>query len=320
MTEASKKILFEFQVRRTNQQKENFRTYMRSVFQDKYQYNDDPIKIGKKEHSNIIIGDIEKADIILTAHYDTPRIMPPLIRHCIIKNKLLKCLFSIYKIIILLLYIPIPFIFALKLCSIIGLQFEVSFVLALLFPLFLYLYVLLFLPTNKSNYNDNTSGIITLLETAMYIPVEYRSNVAFILFDNEEKGLRGAKAFKKKNPEISDNKIFVNYDCVAVGSNIILSIKKDVYSDNELNSILTNSFITNNNFTFYLNQYTQFKMGSDYKVFRKSVGIVALKKNKVGVLYLNNLHSRKDINFDINNIDVLVDSNINLIKAVNELI
>ena len=52
-------------------------------------------------------------------------------------------------------------------------------------------------PANKHTANDNTSGVITLLEASLSMPDEDRKQVCFVFFDNEEKGMFGSAAFTK---------------------------------------------------------------------------------------------------------------------------
>lgn len=52
-------------------------------------------------------------------------------------------------------------------------------------------------PANKHNANDNTSGVVTLLEIARSLPESQRGKVCFVLFDLEEAGLIGSAAYRK---------------------------------------------------------------------------------------------------------------------------
>ena len=47
---------------------------------------------------------------------------------------------------------------------------------------------------NRHTANDNTSGVAAVMELMARLPEEQRSKAAFILFDNEEKGMLGYSA------------------------------------------------------------------------------------------------------------------------------
>ena len=70
-------------------------------------------------------------------------------------------------------------------------SFDISY---FLFVVLLWAAIVLMLigPANSSNVNDNTSGVVTLLEIARSIPELHRKNVCFVLFDLEEAGLIGS--------------------------------------------------------------------------------------------------------------------------------
>ena len=74
---------------------------------------------------------------------------------------------------------------------------------------------------NTHTANDNTSGVITIIEAACNMPEEFRDRVCFILFDNEEKGLLGSKALAKKYKNIKQNKLVINFDCVSDGDYLL---------------------------------------------------------------------------------------------------
>ena len=52
--------------------------------------------------------------------------------------------------------------------------------------------LMMFGQANKHNANDNTSGVVTLLEIAGTLPENQRDKVCFVLFDLEEAGMIGS--------------------------------------------------------------------------------------------------------------------------------
>lgn len=75
-------------------------------------------------------------------------------------------------------------------------------------------------PANKHNANDNTSGVVTLLEIARSLPESQRGKVCFVLFDLEEAGLIGSAAYRKAHKKASDSQLVLNLDCVGDGDHI----------------------------------------------------------------------------------------------------
>ena len=72
----SKKILDDFQTRKTKAQKSNFTSFLISELEKNeiYAKSDESGSIIKSR--NIVIGDISKANVIFTAHYDTAPKLP----------------------------------------------------------------------------------------------------------------------------------------------------------------------------------------------------------------------------------------------------
>jgi len=154
MTEISKLILSEYQVRKTRKQKDRFIAMMQT------HYPELRIEEGNFPKSrNLIVGDTEKADFLLTAHYDTcvalpfPNFLAP-------KNFLVS--FS-YAILIML-----PF-FALAVAINVACRFIFESPIlqkGVYFICFFAMFYMVFVggKANKHNANDNTSGVIMLCE------------------------------------------------------------------------------------------------------------------------------------------------------------
>ncbi|MFR3430848.1 MAG: M28 family peptidase [Holdemanella porci] len=84
---------------------------------------------------------------------------------------------------------------------------------------------------NKHTASDNTSGIITIIESAIKLPEDLRDEVCFVLFDNEELGLLGSSAFAKEYKEYLKNKLIINFDCVSDGNDIFFFPTKQIKND-----------------------------------------------------------------------------------------
>ena len=169
--------------------------------------------------------------------------------------------------------------------------------------------------TNKNNANDNTSGVATILTLIEKMGSEQLEKVAFILFDNEEKGLLGAKAYNKAHKTQMQDKLLVNFDCVANGKNIIFIAKKKA-EENAYYSLLKESFAPNNEFSVDFYPLTGSVSNSDYKKFEQGVCCVACKKTKQGILYTPYIHTSNDVVADVKNVEFLSSCSIKYIDKI----
>ena len=142
---------------------------------------------------------------------------------------------------------------------------------------------------NKRNVNDNTSGVATLFT----LMAEYKGNdAAFVLFDNEEKGLLGSKAFAKKHKEILKNKLIINFDCVGNGEHIIFVAKKGA-ENHDLYPLFKEAQNPSEKYQTHFYPMKGSVGNSDYKRFDNGVGVMACKKGKVG-FYTGRIHTNRD--------------------------
>jgi len=230
--------------------------------------------------ANVVIGDLEKAQIVIGAHYDTPpRMFSWFASHPILFNILIVIFFLGLLPIVVLLF-----------------PFEIAFVIHIIILILFFAYLLGFIAIpNKNNYNDNTSGILALLYLMHQIKSE---KVTFVFFDNEEKGLIGSLLFARYLR--SKQKKFIILDCIGVGETIAFYY----YKNKDFASKISSSFINLDN----LNYNHEIKKGSyfatsDHLSFRyhPHVGIMAMKKKK-GRLTISNIHSELDNFLEIENI------------------
>ena len=91
---------------------------------------------------------------------------------------------------------------------------------------FCLLMLMLLGPANRNNANDNTSGVAAVMEIMARLPEEERSKAAFILFDNEEKGLLGSAGYAAQHKGVKEKGLIINLDCVGDGENILFFANK----------------------------------------------------------------------------------------------
>jgi len=283
-----------FPVRRSDEEKAKLYDYIRAELGED-RVNKETLE---KKHNNIIIDDVSEARVVITAHYDTPAasLMP-------------NFMMPANKVIGTLIHLCYPLalaIFSLLLAFGLGWIFNLGDTA----PIFIYL-VLYFglyfcstrLIANKNNKNDNTSGVATLLTIAGNISSE---KVAFILFDNEEKGLLGSKAYNKKYKRLMADKLVINFDCVGNGDQIIFIAKELVEKLPEY-ELLKTAATPEGGFEVHHLPFKKSLGNSDHKSFPCSVGVMAASKGKFIKFITGRIHTPRDTVADSKNVHFLTE-------------
>ena len=292
-------VLQHFPVRKTKKQKQQFRDAVQSYL--KTIGYDSTIEKGSMGARNIVIGNPETAKYLVTAHYDTPvnMFLPNLATP---SSFLLYLGYQILIILLILVAAVIPDI----LLTLAGVSAEIA---SRTWGISYYAILLLMLygPANKNNANDNTSGVVTVLEIAKSLPENYRDQVCFVLFDLEEAGLIGSSSYQKAHKKHTVNQLVLNMDCVGDGNEIVMfptkKLKKDADKQNDLRRICgtwgTKSIaLHDKGFSFYPSDQVNFPYG---------VGIGAFHRSKWAGLYYSRIHTNKDT--------VLEETNVNILRA-----
>ena len=305
MTTISEEILEKYQVRKTKRQKTAFIEAMSGWFPE--------ITVeqgGFGGNRNLVLGDVSKAKVIFGAHYDTcarlpfPNFITP-------KNFLAYILFS--------LAIVVPFL----LLSL-GLNWLWSQVtqndLVVFFGSFLpVMAALVFLfmggVPNPHTANDNTSGVITLCELIATLPEAQRAPCAFVFFGNEENGLLGSAFFVKKHKkEGLRQKLMINFDCVSDGDHMLFVQNKAALR--QYGAALAQAFPSSEGKTVHLEKSSNTLYPSDQGNFPMSIGVAALKKNRLVGLYMDRIHTVRDTVFQEENIHFLVEGTQRFLKSI----
>lgn len=315
MTELSRKILEEYQIRKSAKQKENFWCFLL----DELRGMGYEAKIEGKSSKNIVVGDPEAAKVIYTAHYDTCPVLP-------IPNFITPRNFVWYLLYQMLLVLPM-------LAAAVGAEvgtmllwervtgetcpFAVA-MFALYAVLLFFIWWIYAGPANKHTVNDNTSGVLTLVEIAESLPEELRSEVCLIFFDNEEKGLLGSSAFARKHKQVRKNGLVVNFDCVSDGDYIQLYPSKLLKKKGkDTLAAVEEAFPSQGNkatevvrsFGFY---------PSDQAKFKKGIGVCALKKKPLVGYYMDRIHTKRDTVLMEENITLLRDGALRLAQKLSK--
>jgi len=261
------KILNEYQIRKTKKEKTRFINFIKDEFED-VQIEESGKLIKSR---NIVIGDPEKAKVILGAHYDTcalcpvPNFMTPTSNILFLFSQV----FVTFMIIVIAIFVWLGIFFIIPGLDIINYIQMYNVILLII------CFQIMFGFKNPRAANDNTSGVITLLSLMQELNEEEREKICVVLFDNEEKGLFGSKAFAKKHKEIAKNTPMLNFDCVGQGNNLIIMAKKHLSEDEILPIKLT--FNSSNHFKIHHKKHT-FKFMSDQLNFKKGIGVCTVGK------------------------------------------
>lgn len=211
-------VLTAYPVRKSRKQKQAFREDVQSLVKT-WGY-DVSVEKGSFGAKNLIIGDPANAKYLITAHYDTCARLP--FPNLITPTNLL--LFSLYQLFLVAVMLALPLLPALPVWLLTRDGSLTHWVWYGFFWVFLLMMILG--PANRTNANDNTSGVVTLLEIARSLPEKHRGRVCFVLFDLEEAGLIGSSSYQSRHKKQTPSQIVLNLDCVGDGDEIFFSPAK----------------------------------------------------------------------------------------------
>lgn len=298
-------LIEKFPIRKTKLQKEEFRNWVM----------DECVKLGytaqveaKGSSNNVVIGDADKAEAIFTAHYDTPPVIP-------VPNFITPCnvlVYILYQLVISVLLIGLGVGLGALVGVLVGAlsgNWEVGAMvgaLGTMVGMWTLIILMMFGPANKNNANDNTSGVASVLETMARIPEEKRGKVAFILFDNEEKGMLGSSAFASKHKDVKKNTLLVNMDCVGLGENILFFSPKKARGHAHYEKLVAgmNAQAGRNLEMFNMEGHLY---PSDQSHFKHGIAVCSCKRAKVIGYYCDRIHTKHDTIADAGNIAFIAD-------------
>ena len=298
MTPLSEKILAEYQVRKTWKQKTRFIEMLQSEIADM------TVEEGGFPRSrNLVVGDVESAKIVFTAHYDTcarlpfPNMIFP-------KNMLFSLLYGVL--------VAIPFFFvgigAGLLMRLTPLDPYLEHWLAMIVTMAALFGVMLFGPANRHTANDNTSGVVMLCELIAQRP----EGAAFVFFDNEEYGLFGSALFRKMHKKSMKSKLLVNFDCVGDGDNILIVANRKARKAHP--GAFEQSYASAEGKRVLIEKSAFYP--SDQQGFAVNAAVAALHRAPVAGLYMNRIHTDRDRILDERNIELLREGSLKLVRAV----
>ena len=301
-------VLEQFPVRKSKKQRKVFRDAVESYITVLgYAYRVEKGSLGSR---NMVIGDPDSAKYLITAHYDTCAHLP-------IPNFITPCnllMFLLYQVFVTVIsFVPAVLVgFAAS-------QFVGDPYIAFLVGYYVLVLTVILMfsgPANKHNANDNTSGVVTLLEIARTMPENLRSQVCFVLFDLEEAGLIGSTSYRKAHKSASQNQLVLNMDCVGDGDEIMLFPTKKLRKDEVKMDALDKITGVWGNKSISLHKKGFYVYPSDQKNFPYGVGIAAFHRNRGIGLYCSRIHTNRDRVLEYTNVNILRAALITLVSGI----
>lgn len=290
-------VLKEHPIRKKRKQKEAFRadviTYARGLGYEA------GLEAGRFGSRNIIIGNPDVAKFLVTAHYDTPASigLPNFLTPCNLLTYILWQLLMVSVFFLGAFAVGLPVYYLIE-------SQEIAFFAGYI-AYFGLLFLLMFGPANKSNANDNTSGVVTVLEIARTLPENLRDKVCFVLFDLEEAGLIGSSSYARTHKDQVKEQIVLNLDCCGDGDHIIFFPTKKAKKNEALMKELHRVGGWFGSKHIQLKSKGFYTYPSDQRNFPVGVGIAAFKKAKIVGYYCNKIHTGKDRTLEITNVNLL---------------
>ena len=300
-------ILNFFPIRKSKKQKQAFRDAV-IPYAEGLGYKV-TVEKGSMGAQNIIIGNPDTAKYLVTAHYDTPASIG-------LPNFITPCNFPVF-LIYQILVVGVFFLAAFVAGLLVSFFTDDSLVIfwAAYIAYFGLLFLMMFGPANRNNANDNTSGVVTLLQIAASIPQDKRDHVCFVLFDLEEAGLIGSAAYRKAHKAATDKQIILNLDCVGDGDEIVLfptsKLRKDASKLNLLEHLVTSG----DKIQLRLHRKGFAYCPSDHGNFPYGVGIMSFHRMKGIGIYCDRIHTWRDTILEEENVLFLRDA---LLRFITE--
>lgn len=294
MTDLSLEILRDWQVRKSKAQKLRFIEWMQSRLLG--------LRVeegGTPRCRNLVLGDLERADVVFSAHYDTCARLP--FPNFITPQNLL--IYLLYQLLLALPFLVLGFGGGLLL-ALAGVYPPLGMMLGMLLMLAAMLYVFILGPANPHTVNDNTSGVVTLCELIGSLSEEELSRCAFVFFDHEESGLLGSAFFASKHKKAMKDKLLINFDCVSDGDHLLFV--QSGRAKKRCGAALEEAFPSSAEKVSHIVGPLGAFYPSDQANFPLGVGVAAMNKAPVLGLYMSRIHTAKDTVCDERNFAFLV--------------
>ena len=299
-------LVEKFPIRKSGKQKAAFRDWFIGWAREQGYIAEATKPKGFFRSSNVVVGDPETAEVTFTAHFDTPACMfvPNFITP---RNVLVYILYQLLIVPILLLPGALTGALLGHILRVVTDNAELASQfggLAGFVMIYVVLGIMMFGPANRNNVNDNTSGVAAVMELMLRIPAEQRAKTAFILFDNEEKGMLGSSSYASSHKEVKKNKLIINMDCVGDGENVLFFANKKTRSL-EVFPKLEDAMQSAQGRHFMMNKMESSVYPSDQSQFKHGIAVCACNRIPVIGYYCDKIHTKKDTVCEQVNLDFL---------------
>lgn len=304
MQRLKKELLGAYQIRKTYVQKSTFIDWV-CRFADENGIDMSIEESGKLIRSrNIILGDVEKARTIITAHYDTCARMlipnfstPGCLPLFVLEQTLLTLIIGLGG------WLAGRGVYVLASAGMHPLASGLLSALAGIAGAILVLLLMLAGPANPHTANDNTSGVLTVLMLARRM--KEKPGVAFVLFDHEEKGLFGSQAFIKAHPQAA-RRFLINLDCVGDGETMLYTGMKAGMRMPQAKRLLAamERIAPEYGMKTVSGDFPKWIYPSDQMLFPRGTAFAALKGKRI--LYMDRIHTAADTVLEERNVECLL--------------
>lgn len=304
MHEITRLIQDKYQARMTKDQRAAFRNMLtEKLAAQGIEVAHEPVAMSA---TNLVVGDLSRAEYIFTAHYNTFRKLPvPIVMAPMGIRSLISSLYSA-GLLSLLAMLP-------------------TLLVALIFPVFrnaylfiAHLSIVVFLllsygEPNEHTANDNTSGVCVLVEALLSLPKEARERGMFVFFDRDNPFVVGSAYFKALHGEKIAHIPLINFDCVSDGDVLACMVHKALHGNALQMDKIRAALPTMEGKQWRIFKVESTQNSSDAMHFDKAMGVVALRRSRVFGLHIRGIRTRHDIHFDTRNIAFLRDFIANLL-------
>lgn len=254
---------------------------------------------------NIVFGDVDRARMILTAHYDTcARMLLPNF-----STPGFLPLFILEQTVLTLLIVLGGILAGNAVSAILPTDMHaftagmVSWIAGFAGAA-LVLMLMLAGPANPHTANDNTSGVLLVLLAMQRF--KDKPGIAYVLFDNEEKGLFGSQAFIKAHPQAA-RRCLINFDCVGDGDTLLYTGMKGGMRMPHAKRLIAamEEIAPGYGMKTVFGEFPKWIYPSDQMLFPRGTAFAALKGSRV--LYMDRIHTAADTVLAERNIECLLD-------------
>ena len=311
MTPLCAQIVREHMVRRGRARKAAFRALVRERMREQGVFLREERARGLFENVNLVGGNVERADVVIGAHYDTcaempfPNLVAPL-------NWPVTLLYQLGLVACMALCALLPALAARALGAAPWVYWPVFGAGMLAMSA-----LMVFGPANPRTMNDNTSGVVAALTLLSRMTRAQRSRVAVVLFDNEEMGLVGSTLFRRRHARAMEGTPLINLDCVGEGRTALFAAGAAYRADEDLWARTRSAFPSGEYEALHLPAWRAF-YPSDQFGFKKSLAVATLRRARGVGPMLGRIHTRRDTVLDEANIDYIVEGLLRLIGDEDE--